>query len=509
MVNSCITKDIYNIVTRNSIKFAKQNLLAEDSIKLAKHNLVAKDFEPINIFSESTKSTRIYRSPNQNWFFKLFNISHNNYVKEQNKHLLDEVTNFYKETQNISDIMHFETNKSIIAEYLKKTPKELFLTKKEYREFINLIKQKGLVNNINADDLPLKYKQIYKELKILHKKSYDEAEQIYYNQHGILNPDLITIKSKIKPRKISLGKQGDIVPRLGEPTDSNRYTLAEIKKILSESNSIILENDSFLKDHYEINDVYDLPFKFASASYNSYLKNGNAYIKNEVPKLFQDINETELWEAFDILSTHLRGKIMSSFPKNSILTLKIGGKDFDCISLGHGLEGSVFRISKKGEKPVILKTYFADSDCSRSLVSFAPSGLYGGLGILREANLAKVIDVPRLYMANPIYKPIDGVNSRYMGAWQIVEDAKTCKHPGEGLKFRDWLEQKGLKWDDDKTDAWINGICVDTGFIRAKGAKSYLNGCWGDSGINKIYSRYLNGESTEQILNFLNNSTVG
>lgn len=495
MVNCSIVKSIFSTCERNSNKLVRQSSFFRNT-------------RLTSVFTEHIEPIRNNGSQKQNWFLRLFSISHNKYAVETKKYLTQEITNFYKETRDISDIVNFETNKSIITECLKKKPEELLLTKKEYKEFIDFIKQKGLICDINLNDLPSdKYKRIYKELKSLYEVKWEDAEQIYYKQEGMLNPDLVAIKSKIEPNKVSLGKFEDKVPHLAEIGDNKRYTLDEVKSMLNESRGITLEKGSLLKEHYATDDVYDLPFKFASASYNSLASNGNAYINIEIPKLFHGINEKELYESLDLISTHVRGRIMRSFPKGSVLKLKIGGKDFECTSLGHGLEGNVFRISAKGEKPVILKTYFADSDRSRSLVSFAPSGLYGGLGILREANIAKVVDVPQLYMANPIYKPISGADSIYMGAWQIVEDATTRKSIGEGLKFRDWLKQKGLIWRDDKTDAWINNVCVDTGFITASGKKSYLEGCWGDSGINRIYSRYLNGESTEQILNFLN-STV-
>ena len=153
---------------------------------------------------------------------------------------------------------------------------------------------------------------------------------------------------------------------------------------------------------------------------------------------------------------------------------------------------------------MILKTYYADSDRSASLVSFSPSGLYGGLGILREANMAKVADIQKLYMANPIYTPVNGARSRYMGAWQITEDANLRK-AGQGLGFREWLKGKKLLWTDNKENAWVNDICVDSGFIMNLRTHTSLNHGWGNEFLNSLYSKYLNGETTQQILDFVKN----
>jgi len=334
-----------------------------------------------------------------------------------------------------------------------------------------------------------------RECKVDHIKM---AEKMYYSQKELLNPDLAQIKAKITPRKVSFEKGEEIVPGFMK----KGYTHNEVEKMLAEAKDLTLESGSLLTKNSYPDEIYDLPFKFASASYNSLAKNGNAYIRSEIPEIFKGIKEKELFESLDILSTHIRGNTGGSFPKGSVLNIKIGGKFFKCTSLGYGQEGSVYKISAEGGKPVVLKTYFASNDHSPFGVSFAPAGLYGGLGILREANMAKVVDVPKLYMANPVYQPIKGSRSGYMGAWQLTEDA-SIKQAEEGLKFCDWLKSKKLGWTDDKPEAWVNGICVDTGFIMNNTAHAYLTYGWGNYSLNLLYSRYLNGETTGQILDFV------
>ena len=423
------------------------------------------------------------------------------FLQETRDFIAKETESFYKETQSLSNVYIFERNKMFLSEALNKSPKELGLWEEEYAGFIDFLRQNGLRKEIIQNKIAqAEYKTAYWKLENVCNFDCKKADKIYYNQREFLNPDLVKIKSQISPRKLSFNYADDpIQSHFGK----EGYTLKEIKKMLSESEGLTLESGSLLTKSNYRDEIYDLPFKFASASYNSLAKNGNAYIKTEIPAIFKGIDEKELFESLDILSTHIRESAGGSFPKGSVINFKIGKKAFKCTSLGYGMEGSVYKISAEGGKPVVIKTYFASYDHSPFGVTFAPSGLYGGLGVLREANMAKVVDVPKLYMANPIYTPINGPRSGYMGAWQLTEDAN-LKQAETGLRFRDWLKSKKLYWSDNKEEAWVNGICIDTGFIMNNIAHKDLISGWGSYGLNKIYSRYLNGETTGQILEFLN-----
>ena len=295
-------------------------------------------------------------------------------------------------------------------------------------------------------------------------------------------------------------------PKLPQ-TNEHTFGLNDIKRMLTKSLNITLDSGSLLKEYYEQNDDYELPFMFASAAYNTLAQKNNAYIKTETPEIFYDVDEKELYEKLDILSLYQRNR--SDFlPVNSIIKLKLGNKIFDCISIGKGWEGSAYRISYQNRKPVILKIYHAENKYhSFSLVSFEPSGLYGSLAILREANFAKVEDIAKLYYANPIYTPIgfDGREIKYIGAWQIFEDALSRNKREEGLKFRDWIKSHGLVWNDDKLRNWVNGICIDPGYVQTLKPRAFLNDETKNE-INLIYSRYINRETTREILDFLNNN---
>ena len=288
------------------------------------------------------------------------------------------------------------------------------------------------------------------------------------------------------------------------PESDSCFSLEDVKAMLDKS--ITLDSGSLLKDFYVYNDVYDLPFKFATAVYNTYFQKGNANIICKIPPIFEGLSVDDIFEVLNKFSIYSRNH-SNSLPVNSLINLKIGTKSFNCISLKTGFEGCVFRINSYNAPSVILKVYHAESFYnSVSAVSFAPFGLYGALSIFREANIAKVSDIPVLYLANPLYVPIErlqyGIN--YMGAWQLVEDANLQKSEKTGLRFKDFLIQHGLIWKDDRPRNIVNNVYVDFGSITTQGEKSALNGSIGVNDINLIYSRYINGETTQQILDFLN-----
>ena len=430
----------------------------------------------------------------------LFGKSHKKIVAETKSYLAKETEIFYSKTQSVGSIFNFEANKATLDGFLNLHPKKLLITKKEYCGFIDLFKKNGLAKEIDPECITnRKYREIFSMFEKDYNKDWAKAEKIYFSQKGIANPDLAKIKSQISPSKLSFEKE-----YMEGYCMQKGYTREGVSKMLEESRNLTLESGSLLTKSNYRDEIYDLPFKFASATYNSLARNGNAYIKTEIPKIFKGIKEKELFESLDILSTHIRRSHSSAFPKGSVIKVKIGGKPFSFTSLGRGMEGSVFRIESKGETPVVLKTFFGGTDHSPFGVTFAPSGIYGSLGILREANIAKVVDIPKLYMANPAYIPIKGADSRFMGAWQLTEDA-THKSVGSGLKLKDWLSSKKLFCTDhNKADAFVNGVCVDTGFVMNNIAHQYLTYGWGNYGLNCFYSRYLNGETTEQILSLVN-----
>jgi len=264
----------------------------------------------------------------------------------------------------------------------------------------------------------------------------------------------------------------------------------------------VLNETSLMPSTYADKDVYDFPLRFACASYNKLAKEGNAYIQKELPEVFDGLDIKEVQKALDLFSIHTRGTQIKNFSAGSKLKFNIGDKEFDVVAFERGNEGSVFKISRNG-KSAVLKNFYTDSDISSSGVNFAPEGLYGGLGILNEANIAGVVDVPKLYMANPVFKPVSYHGDKHLGGWMLMEDANTRKASKDGLKFYDWMKQKGFRSIDDKSNGWVNGLCVDTGFVCPIKNNPLFDCGHANEEINNIFSQYIQGKTTSEIANAL------
>ena len=270
----------------------------------------------------------------------------------------------------------------------------------------------------------------------------------------------------------------------------------DVLGILQKARSLTLLSGSLLKEFYDKDNFYDFPLLFAAACYNSKDKFGQ-YIVEKMPKIFEGIDKEELFTVLDAYSETFRRDYIQ---KDNIFKSTIDGKDFYFKSLGSGAECCAFSVSDSMDddsKSVIYKIY-------NDGATFAPCWFYGNIGMLREANMAGVIDVPELYFANTTlsYPDFSGVGS---GCWAIIENAKH-KTIKSGLKLTEWLEQMGLKHYDDRRGNRINGICVDLGFIKPiDNIHLYGNG-WGDAVANSIFSGYLDGKTTEDLINDIKNS---
>ena len=196
---------------------------------------------------------------------------------------------------------------------------------------------------------------------------------------------------------------------------------------------------------------------------------------------------------------------MTTMPKGLNFTFEIDGKKFVLETLEQGCEASTFKITSENMKSIIFKNFLTTDSRSKTGIPFAPYGLYGNLGILREANLAKVCDVPKLYLANPILKPIKQIfeqEKSYLGGWMLVEDVSTKTAPKTGLKFLDWLKEKGLSSADSaKEGNVLNGYHVDTGYIFPPNWRYlFLSQNPANYYINNTYSNYVANKTTDEIL---------
>ncbi|MBR3604964.1 MAG: hypothetical protein IKL52_02930 [Candidatus Gastranaerophilales bacterium] len=196
-------------------------------------------------------------------------------------------------------------------------------------------------------------------------------------------------------------------------------------------------------------------------------------------------------------------------PAGISFDFEIDGKKFRLEALQQGLEAATFRMTSEG-KSVIFKNYLPDCEALNDeiFMSCSPSGVYGGIGILREANLAGVTDVPRLYIANPIVKPIKNIcenNNSFEGGWMIVEDVQHKTAPKNGLKFIDWLKEKGLSCYDAETEGNIlNGYFVDTGYVNSHAWYDFYGGGSGNNDVNEVFARFAIGKTSQEIIDMLN-----
>ena len=403
----------------------------------------------------------------------------------------EQTQKFYSELRTYSQIIDFEENKAIIEALLQKSPKELFCTNKEYCAFLEKLKQ-NIFNKIESNLFETEAeKSLYRRICDFYTPDFRKLNirEKYFSQEYFKNLDLDGIQSDFSPREIELKPIKD-------------KSLDEIRKSLQKASSLTLDDGSLIED-YSDSDFYDFPMKFATACYNTFAQKGQAYIKEEMPEIFKGINEEELFKKLDTLSAVTKITPLKGMEFN----FEIGGKKFTLEALSQGMEAATFKLKSQDGKSVIFKNFHARSDkAPKTNISFAPEGLYGGLGILREANLAKVSDVPKLYLANPIYEPLNGVIHKeqgYKGGWMISENVEDKIAPSEGVKFLDWIKEKGLVATDIRGDNVINGYCVDTGFILPRRFYNFYNSGWGNFEVNNVCARFITGNTTSEIIKLL------
>ena len=405
---------------------------------------------------------------------------------------------FYSRFQKSSNIAFFENNKLALLTFLKKSPREYGYTSKEYKDFVRIM-QENIFEQINPKKIfkTRRDVEIYKSVAFpsFESKYGSETKKIFYAQSSFSNLSTQALRANIQ-------KRTPLAPRLD-------VFEVEVKELLRRSlkrNASAKLQDGALIENYSGGKFYDLPLKFAQASYNTLQENGSAYIKQEVPEIFKRIDQKKLFEQLDLLSAKFK---YGSMPAGISFDFEIDGKKFRLEALQQGLEAATFRMTSEG-KSVIFKNYLPDCEALNDeiFMSCSPSGVYGGIGILREANLAGVTDVPRLYIANPIVKPIKNIcenNNSFEGGWMIVEDVQHKTAPKNGLKFIDWLKEKGLSCYDAETEGNIlNGYFVDTGYVNSHAWYDFYGGGSGNNDVNEVFARFAIGKTSQEIIDMLN-----
>ncbi len=231
----------------------------------------------------------------------------------------------------------------------------------------------------------------------------------------------------------------------------------QISEVLKE-----LENTTFdtkdlklIKDHYDANNPYDLWLRYAIVAHNTARQKGTGAIINEIPNMFKGIDQNELLQKLDNLPTMLEVKKINKF--------EIGNNKYTAECIGGGCISDVYKITNEATGEQVCMKF-----ARQPYLTGRGQGIFDEVAITQEAQKAGVVDIPKLYMANPIgrYATLDSGCITNNGAWQMTELIKPDRQlPEQGLKLLDWLKSKGLFHGDYNQGATVGNTFVDLGGI--------------------------------------------
>ena len=397
--------------------------------------------------------------------------------KIENKRI-KQTRQFYSEYQPFDRVRDFEVTTDVISEFIKAKPKKMSEAE-YYRNLIKIYLSKSPTEDTKK---PFGF-----HVAII-TSPYTKAVTNYYSQQSFIHPTHEDLRKNLSFDTVKIEKSPI------KENEEDRFNKVNILRILNDSKDLTLDSKNILKRKYSKNLIYDMPLRFATACYNS-RNMGNGYIDDKTPEIFEDISKEDIFEAMDLFSTRYRDYFHN---RPFSITMDIGGKDFIFEYIKSGREASVFRIKDDKNNDVILKVFKTGTQSKGNDITFAPYGIYGNIGMLREANMAGVVDVPELYCANPIFMPISTNGSNYMGGWAIIENAKN-KEIKEVFKLEDWLSSLGLFLTNDNERNRINDVLIDLDNVSNSEKPTRRSSML----VNQIYSHYLNYETTQDIINFL------
>ena len=308
-----------------------------------------------------------------------------------------------------------------------------------------------------------------------------ETQTIGYVQNNVIDLDNVKIKECVLDKQLN----SISAEQLAGINDPRIITvLDECKNLTFDSPNLCLLKDHYDKflDKYGNSNIFDLGFRYAIVANNTAKIKGSGALINEIPKLFEGIPENELVQKLDILPLFLSKKGASKFT--------LSGKIFEAKYIGGGKYSDCYLICDEAGNKVCFKI-------SKDVYSNPGGhGNYKEFAIAQEAYKAGVVDVPKLYMGNPVGKYVN--NNCRQGAWQVTEYIdKDYPEPQEGLKLRNWLNTKGLEHCDINAGTILNNYFVDLGGIRE--SVFFTDRVVGDfSWLPKVYN---SGKDAEFILN--------
>ena len=201
---------------------------------------------------------------------------------------------------------------------------------------------------------------------------------------------------------------------------------------------------------------YDIPERFAIMADNTLKSRGNAYITDNIPEIFADVNQSEV---MDTLSKFARAD-----KEHIAYRLNIGGKEIIAKNIGGGEVGVVYKLTDQNGHSAALKIYSQTRGSSLNI----NSGM-SEIATSRQLTRDGVVDVPRFYMANgALTKQVDGVVYQDV-PWMLSEYIEDDKIPTAGKKLSEWLKEHFMyNGDAMKNGRTQGGYILDLGGMVSK-----------------------------------------
>lgn len=270
----------------------------------------------------------------------------------------------------------------------------------------------------------------------------------------------------------------------------------QIVKVMEELKDVTFDskNLKLMKDVYNKDNPYDLGLRYAILANNTAKQKGVGAVINEVPDMFKGIETEELIKKIDNLASYVK--------RDKINKFKIGNKDYTAELIGGGCLSDVYKITDEATGEIVCIKF-----ARQPYLTGRGQGIFDEVAITNEANKAGVVDVPKLYMANPIGRYVESAEYggciTNNGAWQMTEFIEPDRKVSEkGLRLLDWLKSKGLYHGDCHSGNYIGDMIIDLGGILDT-EHTFLK----FADMENLLKAYQNNESTESILKMLNNKT--
>ena len=207
---------------------------------------------------------------------------------------------------------------------------------------------------------------------------------------------------------------------------------------------------------------------------NSTKKNGNAYICDKIPKIFQGLDINEVIKTLSAFSCAKKETLLLSF--------KTDGKEITAKCIGGGLYGDVYKLSDSYGNCAALKIF------NKEVCALDTFGGISEIAASRQLSKDNVIDVPEFYMSDAgLYRFDNNGKTLKNNAWMLTEYIDDDKIPPKnGLNLNKWLQIHSMKHYDNSIQNKSNGgYTLDIGGIASLDKKRDI---WGIFGFGGEYS---------------------